>query len=643
MNATSPLAIARLVGLGSVLLRLPLAAQEVPAIQVRLPGDRGETLRFRMEAAPEWATLFYRAAGEEEFHGLRMEPKDGGLEAPLAAGDVGSRTLQYYLAYKDGGGVHYLPTLAPKELLNLDLPAGPEGSKVAKGTVNPAKGFSFHVDGSLEQVVDRAIQGPGENIFLASGQIQLGYEGVWVEHHANLEARVVYTDQPTPGQSRWSVGELKGQYGYREHKIQAGDMALQESEFTIPNGGRRGFDYTYTSTTLYAHAFAVNSQRLPGFQGLIWPEGGVGVFGVALGYGWLDGKLRTKFVFVTGKDDPSKAINAGFSSFFTSREGSVGALVIDSSLLDNRLNFSGEYARSRYDADAQDAIGKVTDSAWRLGGTWTDSIFNARASYRVIGHDFGSVGIPILAGDRWGLDGGLGVSFSRWGFNLNAVSERNNPGGNPLETKAKHDVQNLDARWTGLPGLTFKTGFSHGEQEAEDPNNLQVPFANSRRVGAFAGLDWAFGTSGALTIQVQSDRLRSTGQVDTTGRSTTVTLGGAYAIGERLRMSPSFTWSRISDDATQEETRVTGAVLNGTLTLLANTLTLTFNGAYNRTQLPSGTAPWSSTVDGVLQYALDGHLGGRGRAVLALKGRYINRQDVPVHDHRLFLTLNFAF
>lgn len=619
-------------------------AASASPVQVVAPAAPGEPIRFvfRAPGAVEWATVFFRAAGEEEFRSLPLVAGEGGLAAALPAGEVGGKALQYYVAYKEVAGVKYVPEGAPEALGSLEL-----GTATPETKTGPVHKTPFRVEASLEKTFYRSNEVPDERTFFSNGQVALGYEMEAGEHKLSLQTRVAYQGQPSAGQNRWSVGEIRGLYGYREHRVQAGDMVVQESEFTVGGAGRRGVDYLFDDKRLYAHVFAVNTVQLPGFRGLMWPVKGTELFGGALGYSWFEGSLKSKLVLVTGKDDPASALNAGSASFLTPREGTTAALTTEAILLENRLSLTGEYARSSYDRNLNDAAAKVQDQAWRVGGAWTESKYSIRSSYRQVGRDFGTLGLPVMEGDRRGLEAGGSLTLApTWSMNASLTSERNNPNANPLETRSRNDVRTLDARWTALEGFTLKGGLSQGSQEAASPMDASVPFANSDRRGAFGGFDWTLGAKGAMTFQVQLDRLEGTGATKTQGRGTTVTLGGSFTEPDRVRFAPTFSYAKNTDDLTGSETKVSSAFVNGDITLLPKALVLALNGGYNRTEAPGMAAISSSNLDAALQYFLTPHLERRfqrGQAVLALRYRMTRVQGMPEADRRASLTLNFSF
>jgi hypothetical protein len=600
-------------------------------------------MEVRLEGAVglAWAVLFFRLEGEDGFQALPLQFGEGVATGSLPAFPGGGR-LEYFLAVKDTGEPRLQPAGAPQTLERLELPAAP-----AQAPPSPVKSsFPFQVEGSLEEVFSRSNPLPGERTRFSNGQVRIGYQIAQGEEDFSLDARVAYQDHPAPGGSHWSLAEFRSRYGNRGHAVQAGDMMVQESEFSVGGAGRRGLDYTYQGAALYAHAFAVNSERLPGFQGMVWPAEGTRVFGGAVGYSWFEGRLKSKLVLVTGRDDPSQAVGIGFLPFNKIREGTTAAWTVEANLPAQGLNLAGEWARSRFDADVNQEPKPRTDDAWRLGGSWSAQGLNLRATYRAVGHDFGSVGLPVLAVDRHAFDGGIGFTKGAWSLNLNAQDERNNPDGNPLETRSRNDIRSLDLRYAFVASASLRIGASQSEQESLGAVNALIPFASSHRNGGFAGVDWTFAPIGMFSLNAQLERLRSLGPVTSIGRSETLTLALALSWADRFRLAPNLSLARTVDEVTGAQTRNESAFLGTTISFVPALLSLALNGGYSRLEQTSGAILESSSADGALQFQFDRFLAkafGRGACMLALRGKYLRRQDLPTSDRRLSVTLNFAF
>jgi hypothetical protein len=637
--------IALILASGLACAAVAQAQTPPPKFEARPPGKPGEPVKFAFAAPPgaAWAMVFYRAVGEEEFRSLPLRAETGPMVATLPAGEIGGRAIQYYVAYKVPEGVKYLPEDAPASMTALDLGAGAADPAAASRI---KQRVPFQVSASLEKVFYRSQKVDGERTFFNSGQVAVGYELESGEHRLSLNTRLAYQNQPMEGQPAWSVGELHGLYAYQNHRAQIGDMAFQESEFTVGGMGRRGLDYLYDDHQFSAHFFAVGTEQLAGFRGLAWPVKGTELFGGAVGWAWMDGQVRSKFIFLTGQDDPAQGINIGAAPFVTRREGTTAALTMEAALLQSRLSLNGEYARTNYDKDLDDAVGKVQDQAWRLGGAWSERNYSFRASYRQIGRDFGTLGYPVMEGDRRSMDGGFSLNLNpSWSLNANATSERNNPNADPLETRAHNEAQTMDVQWIPAAGFTVKAGLNRGEQVAGTGADPLIPFANSKRSGVNAGMDWAPGANAALSLSAQLDKLDSTGTATTTGRSTTLTFGGAFQVPNHLRLAPTLSYTKNTEDGTGQDSKVVSAFLNADVTLIQKWLSLALNGGYNRTEA-AGVDSTSTNADAALQWFLTPYMDQsfhRGQAILALRFRYTRVQTLPEPDRRASLTLNFSF
>jgi hypothetical protein len=632
----------------------PLLGQDQAGVTVEVlpPAQPGDRVRIKV-AGPssiEWVTFFYRPAGRDDFESVMLK-RDGGsaFSIELEPDAIPAGKVDYYLAMKDNGDIDYLPESAPSGFQGFTMPAG-SGSARAAAQGGPEQGagpearysWPFHVSGTVEQLLHHQNEVPGERQLSASGQMELGFVRETAEDRLSFDARMGYTNQPYGNQGRTYLAGLQADYARKNNRVRAGDLVVQESEFTVSGAGRRGMDYTYDDQRLYVHAFAVNTQQLPGLAGAAWPHADTRLYGGALGYQFLDGHWNWKLVYLDGKDDLSQAVNGGSVTGNKVREGTTVALVQEAILFQNRLNLSTEYARSRVDQDVSDSQAPATDQAWRVTGLYTEGIFTGRLSYRRLGKDFDTLGQTGFVGDRVSVDGSASIALRDWTFNFTALDETNNPGGSALDPKARNQSQTLDGRWSFNPAATARFGVSRGHQESGAQANPQIPFSNSDRKGGMVGLDLNLGPRVTLTSTCQVDRLESSD--GTLGRSETELLGGTFTLSPRLRLSPNLTWSRIRSEPSAEVTRVFSAFLNADMTFIPEALTFTMTAGYSRTTLPAGIGLRTTTGDAVLLMPLGRYL-HKGTCTLGLRGRY-TRQDnegqLVQTDNSLALTLNFS-
>jgi len=620
------------------------AVAAVDSFELKPPAAPGAPLQgtATAPAGTEWVVVFYRVAGEEEFSSFNLDvgPDGTSYAGQLQGAFPSGAKLEYYAALRTPAGIKYLPREAPGAFASLQLPGTPTapaggaaasqaqaepvlapGTGAGLGNPPPAHG-PIYVDGAFERVAHHQNPVPGEQRNVASGQIRFAYQKDEDGRQVLLNARVVYTNQPFGNQTRWSLGDLQAAYAAGGHKVQVGDMVVQESELTLGGAGRRGFDYTYAGQPLGAHLFALNTQAHAGTEGLAWPVKGSEVYGGSLGYGWLNGNLRAKVVFLSGKDDPATATNLVSAYAPTVRDGSTGSLVLDGRFFDSRLAVSGEYARSLFTKDLLNEAPHLADQAWRLSGFWADGPFSAQLGYRDVGRDFGTVGVAFFVGDRRTLNGSLGFNRATWSLSATAIDERTNPTGQPGLDQAWSQSQSLDARVGLTQALFWRVGLRQARQEAEQISNPLIPFSNSTRSGLTTGFDLMLPPASSLAFNAQFDRLRAEGASDTRGTSTTFSLGGSLALGQRVRVSPNLSWSRTLNDPGDQKTTMENAFLNADFALVPGILGFLLNGGMSRTVLVTGEVVENSVAEGTLRFFLDTFLKGRGRASLGLKGRY---------------------
>jgi len=625
---------------------LGLAAQD-PGWELTLtapgPGERAVRARAKAPAGTEWVALFLRKEGEAEFETVRLDPgPDGTYTIGFEAAQAVAMRIQWYGAMRGPGGVRTLPADAPATFHSLLLPAGPPPPPHPPA---PKPHGPVYVDGNATERAHRKLEQPGEPEFAAAGQVRYVFQKDDADRHFGLATRLVYSNQPAPRQAPWSVGEIQVAYAAGDHRVQAGDLNTQESDFTLGAGGRRGLDYTWSGRPMGAHLFALSTERQAGFTALAWPVAGSAAYGGSLTRLWLGNTVRTKVVLLTGQDDPASAANVATAYAAPVREGTTAALLVDGRFLGNRLGLGGEYARSLFTLDARTGAAKVDDQAWRLGGQWAEGPVNAQVGYRDVGRDFGTVGVAFFVGDRRVLDGSVGVNGAKGGLTLSATDERTNPNGQANVIQAWNQTQSLDARVVLSPRAAWRVGLRAARQEAEVVANPLIPFSNSERAGISTGLEFNLPPRAVLTCNAQYDRLRATGAVASTGTSATLSAGGNFTFPGLGRVSPNLSWARVLSQPGAQLTLVSNAFLNAEFLLIPGALGVLLNGGASRTALASGAAFTATTAEGTLNWTVDRYLQGLARGVAGMKVRYTHNPLLPgaADDNRVFLLLNVAY
>ena len=189
-------------------------------------------------------------------------------------------------------------------------------------------------------------------------------------------------------------------------QFEAGDVSVNETEFTTSYLNRRGLRFELNNKSLYLNSFYTNSQQKTGFDGYGIPDAKAGIFGAVAGVN-LKNTMKIRGMFMTGKDNlDSKTISY---NEFPCREGDLFSLWGELSLLKNRLQVAGEISSSHFGAAAvEEELAKKSDTAWKAGLKYNQGILSFAADYEEIGDHFNSIANLFLQNDREGLSTNLG-------------------------------------------------------------------------------------------------------------------------------------------------------------------------------------------------------------------------------------------
>ena len=109
-------------------LALPLLSQGLAVHKVPEPYSSGTPLKIvvETEAPCQWAVLFFRTEGEENFRSLPMSKGEGqAFDVSLETSSFQGKRLEYYFALKGAVEVAYLPERIPETLFLLSSMEGP--------------------------------------------------------------------------------------------------------------------------------------------------------------------------------------------------------------------------------------------------------------------------------------------------------------------------------------------------------------------------------------------------------------------------------------------------------------------------------------------------------------------------------------
>ncbi len=631
----------------------------------------GEKLRLTALAGPPVTSLafYYRTPGLADFQARPMvREADGTWSYELDTALLAAPQFEYYLQAESGPGPVRLPEGAPGQTYAVASSGGEAPPTVPQDLPTPQaeeSRFPLHANGSLQHgftpgsaapmtpVVDPSVPDTALSGFSApppttpppsqNGNIQIAFgsqasSGFGLQVNANTSL----TDNPLPGASRVDLTGMNVAVSMNSHVLRAGDINVNESEFSAYGLGRRGVEYAFDNRKIYLHAFDVTTQQLMSFKGFGVPRSGSSLMGAAAGFSLFQENFTLRAIALSGKDDPSLAANIAGSAFLQSREGLLLALTQETKLFAGAVDIKAEYAKSSYDADLNDGLGRLADQAWSAGGTFRLGPLTLGAIYRSVGRDFNSIGLQYVANDRSGWDSNLMFSLGPVNLQGQFVLQRDNIG-EDLDrptTKSNGGLLNLSLNVSQAISLTLGGRLSgqsttfEGLAEGQDMSTQE----------ASAGINLTLSPSLMFNVSVTVSDLRSQSSPETASSGLTVNVGGSVRAGEWLTLMPTVGLTRYKTLQSGELNTTLSAMLTGEVFFVPRVLSLLLTGAYNRMEMSVFSLSNAMDVMGGINFYL-GQLIHVNNLLLTVRGSYRRNEmsGLRTNESRILAQTDFAF
>jgi hypothetical protein len=395
-------------------------------------------------------------------------------------------------------------------------------------------------------------------------------------------------------------------------RVDVGEIALSETPLTTgPAFARRGAVLAAGSRQTELHLFSSSAVPLFGhenFTGL--EDSDRRVHGLSLSQGLLDDRLRVKLTTVDGRNAPARLSGDALSTLLPGQPGqqalqaySIGSsevgldartysLLVSSRLFDGRLRAEAEGAWGRRVLLAatefgpeHDQRGWQSDMAWRgrvEGDVWG---IHAGAEYRHVGLDFASPANPTLVPDR--EEAGVDLQTSIWLTSWQLLMSRGHDNvrdtaGVPRTTEWKF-APSMTLAVPGAPALSL--AYLRSDQTTERRIDLQprrILTQGGTVTLSYATPLWFASVSPSYSIQ---EAMRPSRESDT--RAIAVAAGITPA--SWLSMSPSYTFTRTRDFATDTTIDTHVPTLTARLELVPDLVTLDTQSSYVETSDNRGT------------------------------------------------------
>jgi len=363
-------------------------------------------------------------------------------------------------------------------------------------------------------------------------------------------------------------------------QIEAGDIAVNETEFTTSYLNRRGLRFEYAGKSLYMNSFYANSQQKTGFDGYGIPEAKAGIFGAVAGVN-LKNTLKLRGMFMTGKDNlDSKTVSYNQNPY---RAGDIFSLWGELGLFKNRLQLAGEISSSNYAAGENEAaLNKESDTAWKAGLKYNHGILSFGADYEDIGDRFNSIANLFLQNDREGLSSNLGLNIKSFSWNVTYVDKKNYL--HSLIQDALHQKRiGTTFNW-GL-GSHFRIGadLSRDNLDYDSSTGLQTSSSDMNTNSYSASFGYMAGSNGININVGRTESLTFTSNLN-------ASLALNLRFGRLLSLNPTLSYQENENLGDGSKSTIYNVYLNSEITFIPQYLSLTISSSYMNNENPYGAS-----------------------------------------------------
>ena len=575
--------------------------------------DALSVLEFRAQPSSpvEWLAVFVRYKGLQDFQVRPMaKSEDGSYLWTFDTSALPDDYLEYYLAAGTAEGIVTFPASGPSQPIRVkakgagpspEIPTDivtPQEEVPPAAAAEPGLPFPIKVSGSGQAVIVEQPPAPDTEKFPLAGNVRFFLTppalGIF---NFNLDTNFNYSNTPLAGDRPFDLSNLNLALSVSGHTLRAGDITLDESEYSIQGFGRRGLEYAFDNQRAYFHFFTVNSQEVKGFKGFGWPRSEAALLGGAAGYRILGEALFLKALFISGKDNPSLGVNVGMPEempSYAGRQGRVLAVTEETRLWSNLLSLKGEFALCRYDADLSDTAGPVLGNAFTLGTGLNSGVLTAGLTYRYVGRDFNSVGLPFLANNRRGLEAMLGLTRDILSLTGSLVTQRDNVNDDPSSATTSNLDGSLNLSLAVTPQAQVVLGYRLGRQNT-DPGSSSALLQDSATNEFSGSFSLMVGESSSFSLSALSSQIKSEASPETGGSSFTLNLAGNLRAGDWLNLSPTFGVSTQKQALSANRTDTLSVAAVGEIFLLPQAWSMFLSGSFSLTKMP-GTGGVDATA-----------------------------------------------
>jgi len=580
--------------------------------------------------------LYYRTEGLDRFQVRKMDRDDGGGYAyRLRTENLYGKDIEYMVLPK---GQSFENSLTPIfTIVNFSTQAFPEvyflddETTAAAATPTPQEPF-LGVSSSVSaasRLADNA-DPPGED-FTANGNLRL-FKNVFDQNQGfDFESQFSYLNPVSEGETDVNLTSMMVRFKKDQHKVEVGDVSVNQSEFTTSYLQRRGLNYEFAGKTIYMNSFYTNSQQRTGFDGFGIPDSDANIFGAVAGFN-LSQTAKVRALFMTGQDTvDSKTVSISGDPF---RKGNMMSFFGDFSLLKNAVQLRGEYARSKFGSGPDDTDPEQSsDSAWLAGTTITYKFLTLTTDYKKVGTNFNSIANLFLQNDRQGLTSSMNILIKAFTFNVSFMDEKSYLDNPDYPTQRTRNL-------TTDIGYTIANRYKIGAKYGFDNTNYDEATGLQQSGSDMDTLNYGvnFGlVSGMNSVNLDIGKKES--KTFTSAFSAALSMN--LQLGKAITFMPMFSYDSTKSLADNETTKTYNASLNSAVTLVQQWLTLNFSGSYYK----SGDMSKRTDAGVNLDVDLSKLFKNKVRPVLSFRSRYQNSDysGTVADSFSLYLQVDIAY
>jgi hypothetical protein len=559
---------------------LPRVEKQQNQVVIRITPPPGKGIFF----------INYRTEGMKGFQVRKMTADpSGAFSCRIPIANLYGRNIEYFVSETKGAGAHPVSlthTVAgftQKESPEIYFQSGNPAASPARKWEPPVNvNASLSTSTKLDEAND---SGYFQQNYTANGNLRIYRNITKNNYQFDFDTNFVHIDPYDKIENRVNLSSMMIRFKKGGMQFEAGDVAVNETEYTTSYLNRRGVRFELNNKALYLNSFYTNSQQKTGFDGYGIPDAKAGIFGAVAGVN-LKNTLKLRGMFMTGKDNlDSKTLSY---NQFPCREGDLFSLWGELSLLKSRLQIAGELSSSNFDAAAaEDELAKESDTAWKAGLKYNHGILSFAADYEEIGDKFNSIANLFLQNDREGLSTNLGLNIKSFSWNVSYIDKKNY-----LHSQIQDMLHQKRAGTTfnwGL-GSHFRIGadLARDNLDYDSSTGLQTSSTDMNTNSYSASFGYMAGSNGVNINVGRTESLHFTSNLN-------ASLALNLRFGRLMSLNPTLSYQQNESLSDNSKSTIYNLYLNSEITLIPNYFTVTISSSYMNNESPfSNSYSWTA-------------------------------------------------